>query len=107
MTLAIAAATDYAIFLVGRYQEARRNGQDRETAYYTKFHGAARVALASRMTIAGATFCLHFTRLPYFQTMGIPLSAGLSIVVAMALTLGPALISVASRFGAVKPMPRS
>ncbi len=30
--LAIAAATDYGIFLVGRYQEARAAGEDRETA---------------------------------------------------------------------------
>ena len=30
VTLAIAAATDYAIFLIGRYQEARRHGEDRE-----------------------------------------------------------------------------
>ncbi|UEA48052.1 MMPL family transporter [Mycobacteroides abscessus] len=101
VTLAIAAATDYAIFLIGRYQEARRAGEDRESAYYTMFHGTAHVVLASGLTIAGATFCLHFTRLPYFKTTGIPLSIGMAIVVAMALTLGPALISVASRFGNV------
>ncbi|MGY4710314.1 MMPL/RND family transporter [Mycolicibacterium sp. CBM1] len=101
VTLAIAAATDYAIFLIGRYQEARRVGEDRESAYYTMFHGTAHVVLASGLTIAGATFCLHFTRLPYFQTMGVPLASGMVIVVAMSLTLGPALISVASRFGRV------
>ncbi|WP_082981955.1 RND family transporter [Mycolicibacterium mucogenicum] len=101
VTLAIAAATDYAIFLIGRYQEARRSGEDRESAYYTMFHGTAHVVLASGLTIAGATLCLHFTRLPYFQTMGIPLSVGMTMVVAMALTLGPALIAVMSRFGSV------
>ncbi|TGD86739.1 MMPL family transporter [Mycolicibacterium sp. CH28] len=101
VTLAIAAATDYAIFLIGRYQEARRAGEDRESAYYTMFHGTAHVVLASGLTIAGATFCLHFTRLPYFQTMGIPLASGMVIVVAAALTLGPALIAVCSRFGRV------
>ncbi|MGE2714476.1 RND family transporter [Mycolicibacterium litorale] len=101
VTLAIAAATDYAIFLIGRYQEARRNGEDRESAYYTMFHGTAHVVLASGLTIAGATLCLYFTRLPYFQTMGIPLSVGMAIVVAAALTLGPALISIVTRFGKV------
>ncbi|OOK78534.1 MMPL family protein [Mycobacterium kansasii] len=40
--LAIAAGTDYGIFLVGRYQEALRAGEDRETAYYTTFRGVAR-----------------------------------------------------------------
>jgi len=43
VTLAIAAATDYAIFLIGRYQEARRSGEDRESAYYTMFQGTAHV----------------------------------------------------------------
>lgn len=98
VTLAIAAATDYAIFLIGRYQEARANGESREDAYYTMFHGTAHVVLGSGLTIAGATFCLHFTNLPYFQTLGIPLAIGMVVVVFAALTLGPAVISVASRF---------
>ncbi|WP_304111855.1 RND family transporter [Mycolicibacterium bacteremicum] len=101
VTLAIAAATDYAIFLIGRYQEARRTGLDREDAYYDMFHGTAHVVLASGMTIAGATLCLHFTRLPYFQSMGFPLAVGMTIVVAAALTMGPALISIVTRFGKV------
>ncbi|MGE5698302.1 MAG: RND family transporter [Candidatus Sericytochromatia bacterium] len=101
VTLAIAATTDYAIFLIGRYQEARTVGEDRESAFYTMFRGTAHVVLGSGMTIAGATFCLSFTRLPYFQTLGIPLAVGMVIAVFAALTLGPALITVASRFGKV------
>ena len=46
--LAIAAATDYGIFLVGRYQEARRSGEDPETAYYTTFRGVTPVVLGLR-----------------------------------------------------------
>src|SRR5277367_3985045 len=99
VTLAIAAATDYAIFLIGRYQEARAAGESREDAYYTMYRGTAHVVLGSGLTIAGATFCLHFTNLPYFQTLGIPLAIGMVVVVAAALTLGPAAISVATRFG--------
>ncbi|PRC48619.1 MMPL family RND transporter, partial [Mycobacterium sp. ITM-2017-0098] len=34
ISLAVAAGTDYAIFLVGRYQEARAAGADHEQAYY-------------------------------------------------------------------------
>jgi putative drug exporter of the RND superfamily len=103
VTLAIAATTDYAIFLIGRYQEARSIGEDRESAYYTMFHGTAHVVLGSGMTIAGATFCLSFTRLPYFQTLGIPLAVGMVVAVLVALTLGPAIITVASRFGLLEP----
>ena len=54
------------------------------------------MVLGSGLTIAGATFCLHFTRLPYFQTLGIPLAIGMVVVVAAALTLGPAVITVAA-----------
>ncbi len=103
VTLAIAATTDYAIFLIGRYQEARTVGEDRESAYYTMFRGTAHVVLGSGMTIAGATFCLSFTRLPYFQTLGIPLAVGMVVAVLVALTLGPAIITVASRFGLLEP----
>ncbi|MGV0904034.1 MMPL/RND family transporter [Mycobacterium novum] len=99
VTLAIAAATDYAIFLIGRYQEARAAGEDRESAYYTMFRSTAHVVLGSGMTIAGATMCLHFTRLPYFQSLGIPLGIGMTVVVITSLTMGSAVISVAGRFG--------
>ncbi|KUI28965.1 hypothetical protein AU196_14805 [Mycobacterium sp. IS-1742] len=103
VTLAIAAATDYAIFLIGRYQEARGLGEDKETAFYTMFHGTAHVVVGSGLTIAGATFCLSFTRLPYFQTLGVPLAIGMVVVVLTSLTLGSAVITVASKFGLLEP----
>jgi putative drug exporter of the RND superfamily len=102
-TLAIAAGTDYAIFLVGRYHEARGAGEDRETAFYTMYHGTAHVILGSGLTIAGATFCLHFTRLPYFQTLGVPLAVGMLVAVFAALTLAPAMLTICSRFGLFEP----
>jgi RND superfamily putative drug exporter len=102
-TLAIAASTDYAIFLLGRYHEARNNGEDRETAFYTMYHGTAHVILGSGLTIAGATFCLHFTRLPYFQSLGIPLAIGMLVATIAALTMAPALLTICSRFGLFDP----
>ncbi|OBF33843.1 hypothetical protein A5724_01545 [Mycobacterium sp. ACS1612] len=102
-TLAIAASTDYAIFLLGRYHEARNNGEDRETAFYTMYHGTAHVILGSGLTIAGATFCLHFTRLPYFQSLGIPLAIGMLVATFAALTMAPALLTICSRFGLFDP----
>ena len=101
--LAIAAGTDYAIFLIGRYQEARQSGEDRKHAYYTMFHGTAHVILGSGLTIAGAMYCLSFTRLPYFQTLGVPCAVGMLVAVIAALTLGPAMIVVGGRFGLFDP----
>jgi putative drug exporter of the RND superfamily len=97
--LAIAAATDYGIFIFGRYREARGAGQDRETAYYTTFRSVAPVIVGSGLTIAGATYCLSFARLPYFTTMGAPVAIGMLVLVAAAVMLGPAVLFVGSRFG--------
>ncbi|MEN4479059.1 MMPL family transporter [Mycolicibacterium cosmeticum] len=101
--MVIAAGTDYAIFAIGRYQEARGAGEDRETAYYTMFGGTAHVVLGSGLTIAGAMLCLSFTKLPYFQTMGVPCAIGTFVAVVAALTLGPAVITIGSRFGRFEP----
>ena len=102
-SLAIAAGTDYGIFLVGRYHEARQAGEDRETAYYTMFRGTVHVILGSGLTIAGASFCLYFARLSYFKALAIPSALGLLVVVAGALTAAPAVVAVASRFGLLDP----
>jgi putative drug exporter of the RND superfamily len=101
--LAIAAGTDYAIFVLGRYQEARSLGEDRDQAFYTMFHGTAHVVLGSGLTIAGAMYCLSFTRLPYFQSLGVPCAIGMLVAVFAALTLGPAVLTVGSRFGLFDP----
>ena len=103
VALAMAAGTDYAIFLIGRYQEARQAGEDVETAYHTMYGGTAHVILGSGLTIAGAAFCLSFTRLPYFQTMGVPLATGMVVVVVVALTMGAGVIAIGSRFGLFEP----
>jgi putative drug exporter of the RND superfamily len=99
----IAAGTDYGIFFFGRYQEACQAGEDRLTAYYTTYRGVAKVVLASGVTIAGAFFCLSFTRLPHFHLLGVPCAVGILVEVAVALTLVPAVLTVGSRFGLLKP----
>lgn len=101
--LSIAAGTDYAIFLIGRYHEARQNGEDPESAYYTAFHGVGHVILGSGLTIAGAMLTLRLTRLSYFNSLAYPSALALIIVVAAALTVAPAILVVASRFGLLDP----
>ncbi|OBF49825.1 hypothetical protein A5787_08875 [Mycobacterium sp. 852002-50816_SCH5313054-b] len=101
--MAIAAGTDYAIFVVGRYHEARGLGETREEAFYTMFHSTAHVVLGSGLTIAGAMYCLSFCRLPYFQSLGAPCAIGMLVAVIAALTLGPAVLTVASFFKLMDP----
>ena len=59
--------------------------------------------MASGLTIAGALFCLKFTRLPHFQALAIPCALGVIVAVAVALTLVPAVLHVGSRFGLFDP----
>ena len=101
--LAIAAGTDYAIFVLGRYQEARNAGEDRQAAFYTMYRGTAHVVLGSGLTIAGAVYCLSFTRLPYFQSLGVPAAIGILTALVAALTLAPAVLTMGSHFGAFDP----
>ncbi|WP_155766653.1 MMPL family transporter, partial [Mycobacterium colombiense] len=101
--LVIAAGTDYAIFFVGRYQEARGTGEDREKAFYTMYHGTTHIVLGSGLTVAGAVACLSFTRLPYFQSLGVPAALGILVALFAALTLGPAILTLGAMVGIFDP----
>jgi RND superfamily putative drug exporter len=106
VALAMAAGTDYGIFFFGRYQEARQAGEDPETAYHTTYRSVVPVVLGSGLTLAGAMLCLGFTRMPMFQTIGVPCAVGMLVAVAGAVTLGPAVLGAGSRFGLLDPKRR-
>ncbi|MGV0627816.1 MMPL/RND family transporter, partial [Mycolicibacter minnesotensis] len=101
--LILGAGIDYGIFLLGRYQEARRGGEDPTSAYYAAVRGVSHIIIASGLTIAGATACMTFTRLAIFSTSGLPCTIAVLITLAAALTLGPAVLAVGSRFGFFEP----
>lgn len=103
VSLTLGAATDYSIFLMGRYHEARLAGETREDAYYIAYSGVQHVVLGSGLTIAGAAFCLSFARLNYFHTMGPAVAISMLLTITGALTLGPAMLSVGSLFGLFDP----
>jgi putative drug exporter of the RND superfamily len=106
VALAMASGTDYGIFFFGRFQEARQRGEDTQAAFYSTYRSVAPVVLGSGLTIAGAMLCLSFTRLPIFQTMGVPSAVGMLVAVAIAITLVPAVLVVGSRFGLFDPKRR-
>jgi RND superfamily putative drug exporter len=67
------------------------------------YRGTAHVILGSGLTIAGAVFCLTFTRSPNFQSLAIPAAIGVLVALAAALTLAPAVLTIGSRFGLLEP----
>ncbi len=94
VALVLGVTTDYSVFYVGRYNEARRAGQDTESAYYTSVANTSHVVLGSGMAISGATLCLSLCKLNYFRTLGPPCFVGMVVAVVAALTLGPAMLTL-------------
>ena len=103
VSLVLGASTDYAIFYVGRYQEARQQGEDKESSYYTSVANVPRVILGSGVAITGATLCLSLTHLDYFRTLGPPCAVAMVVAVVSALTLAPALLTLGSKIGWIQP----
>ncbi|MHA7649298.1 MMPL/RND family transporter [Mycobacterium sp. ML4] len=103
IALTLGAGTDYGIFLLGRYHEARRAGESREDAYYIAYKGVTPIIVGSGLTIAGACYCLTFARLNYFHTMGPAVAISMLFTIAAAMTLGPAILTVGSLFGLFDP----
>ena len=94
-------AGDYAIFLLGRYQEGRRRGRDRAAALADAYRGVAPVIIGSALTLSVALACLGFAKVGVFRSAGIPCAIGILVTVLAAMTLTPALIGlgVARRAG--------
>lgn len=103
VSLTLGAGTDYGIFLLGRYHEARQLGETREEAYYTAYRAVAPIIIGSGLTIAGSCFCLSFARLDYFHTMGPAVAISMLFTIAAALTLAPALLTLGTLFGLFDP----
>lgn len=103
IALTLGAGTDYGIFLMGRYHEARQAGESREDSFYIAYKGVAPIIIGSGLTIAGACYCLTSARLNYFHTMGPAVAITMLFTIAAAMTLGPAVLTVGSLFGMFDP----
>ena len=78
-------------------------GADRPAAYFVMYRSTAHVIIGSGLTVAAAVFCLRFTKMPYFQSLGIPAGLGVLVTLVASLTLTPAVITVGSALGAFDP----
>ncbi|MDO3701277.1 MMPL family transporter [Micromonospora sp. C28SCA-DRY-2] len=89
--------TDYAVFLLFRYRERLRTGDDRRAAMV---HAVGRIGGAitvSALVVAVAFGALVLSRLASFRVLGPALAVAVLLMVAAALTLFPAVYSLLGR----------
>ncbi|OBG59365.1 RND family transporter [Mycobacterium sp. E3339] len=103
--MTLGAGTDYAIFLVGRYHEGRRRGVAPAEALRQAYRSIAPVVIGSALTVSVALACLVFAKVGSFRSAGLPCAIGILATMVAALTLTPALMSLATRRGYLEPRP--
>ncbi|WP_328857154.1 MMPL family transporter [Williamsia herbipolensis] len=101
--LLLGAGTDYAIFLIAGYHDARRAGEDPSTAIATASGRVSPILVASALTIAAAAAAMGFAKVGMFATSGPPTAIGVLVILAVSLTLTPALMAVAAGRGHLEP----
>ncbi|MCB1292168.1 RND family transporter [Mycolicibacterium sp.] len=97
------AGTDYAVFLISRYHDYIRNGDDPDSAVRNALNSVGKVITASAATVAVTFMGMIFTKLTVFYTVGIALAAAIAVGCAGALTFLPSLLTLAGRRGWAKP----
>jgi putative drug exporter of the RND superfamily len=103
--MTLGAGTDYAIFLVGRYQEGRRRGVVPAQALRDAYRAVAPVVIGSALTVSVALACLGFAEVGMFRSAGIPCAIGILVTMVASLTLTPALMTLATSRGLLEPRP--
>ncbi len=94
---------DYAVFLISRYHDYLRKGDDTGAAIKGAMGSVGKVIAASAATVAVTFLGMVFTRLSIFSTVGIALAVGVAIAFLAAVTFLPALMVLAGRRGWIKP----
>jgi len=97
------AGTDYAVFLISRYHDYLRDGNDSDTAVRNALNSVGKVIAASAATVAVTFVGMVFTKLTVFYTVGVALAAAIAVGCVGALTFLPALLVLAGRRGWAKP----
>jgi RND superfamily putative drug exporter len=96
--LLLGAGTDYGLFLIYRLREEIRRGAEPSAALVTAM-GTVGVAIGySAMTVVAALACLALASFVLYRGLGPSLALGVVVLLAAALTLLPALLSITSRW---------
>lgn len=97
------AGTDYAVFLISRYHDYVRRGEESGEAVRQALTSVGKVITASAATI-GITFLgISFAKMGVFSTVGVSSAVGVGVAFLAAMTLLPAIIVLAGPRGWITP----
>ncbi|HEU0190631.1 MAG TPA: RND family transporter [Mycobacterium sp.] len=97
------AGTDYAVFLISRYHDYVRSGADSDQAVRKAMISIGKVIAASAATVGITFLVISFARMGVFETVGTSSAIGIGVAFLAALTLLPAILTVAGPRGWVRP----
>ncbi|CQD23156.1 MmpL protein [Mycolicibacterium conceptionense] len=97
------AGTDYAVFLISRYHDYLRSGDDFDQAVRAAMLSIGKVITASAATVGVTFLLLSFTKMGVFKTVGTAAAIGIAVAYLAGLTLLPAILVLVGPRGWVKP----
>jgi putative drug exporter of the RND superfamily len=89
--------TDYILFLLFRYRERLRAGDDPRTAIVAAVERVGEAIFSAAFAVIAAFGALVLATLGFFATLGPALAIGVAVMLLAALTLVPAVVAVLGR----------
>jgi RND superfamily putative drug exporter len=99
----LGATTDYAIFLLSRYHELRREGVEPGEAARIASARVSAVVLGSAVTVVLATAALGLAHVGLFRTTGPPIAVSVLLALGISLTLTPPVLALLGARGWLEP----
>jgi putative drug exporter of the RND superfamily len=97
IVLLIGAGTDYGLFLVFRVREELRDGHDGHEAVRRAIVRVGESITASAGTVILALLTLLLATFGLYHDLGVPLAVGMFVMLALGLTLLPAMLAILGR----------
>ncbi|HKO26737.1 MAG TPA: MMPL family transporter [Solirubrobacteraceae bacterium] len=97
IVLLLGAGADYGLFLVFRVREELRGGHDGQEAVVRALVRVGESISASAGTVILALLTLLLASFGLYHDLGLPLAVGMAIMLAIGLTLLPALLAIFGR----------
>jgi RND superfamily putative drug exporter len=97
IVIILGAGTDYGLFLVFRVRENLKNGEEPKQAVALAVSRVGESITFSAATVIVALASLSLATFGMYQSLGIPIAIGVSVMLLAGLTLQPALLAIFGR----------